>query len=56
MTKIHAEIGILPIGTPTPSLGRYTAQGLKGLKKIEGIRYQATPIGTMIEPDDLDKI
>jgi uncharacterized protein (TIGR00106 family) len=56
MTKIHAEIGILPIGTPTPSLGKYIAQGLKSLKTIEGIRYKTTPMGTMIESDNIDKI
>lgn len=29
MTKIHAEISVLPIGTPTMSLGKYIALGLK---------------------------
>ncbi|MDE1827045.1 MAG: MTH1187 family thiamine-binding protein [Thaumarchaeota archaeon] len=56
MTKIHAEIGVLPIGTSSPSLGKYIANGLKSLQKIEGIRYQVTPMGTMIESDDIDKI
>ncbi|MGB9003416.1 MAG: MTH1187 family thiamine-binding protein [Nitrosotalea sp.] len=56
MTKIHAEIGVLPIGTSSPSLGKYIANGLKSLKKVDGIRYQVTPMGTMIESDDIDKI
>lgn len=42
MTKIHAEIGILLIGTTTPRLSKYIAQGLQGLKKIDGIRYKIT--------------
>ncbi|MDE1762743.1 MAG: MTH1187 family thiamine-binding protein [Thaumarchaeota archaeon] len=56
MTKIHAEIGILPIGTPTTSLGKYIEHGLASLKKIDGIRYETTPMGTMVESEDLDKI
>ena len=56
MTKIHAEIGVLPIGTSSPSLSKYIANGLKNLKKIDGIRYQVTPMGTMIESEDIDKI
>ncbi|MGI0045883.1 MAG: MTH1187 family thiamine-binding protein [Nitrosotalea sp.] len=56
MTKIHAELGILPIGTSSPSLGKYIASGLKNLKKIDGIRYQVTPMGTIIESESIDKI
>lgn len=56
MAKIHAELGILPIGTSTPSLSRYLAHGIKSLDKIEGIRYQTTPMGTIIESEDIDKI
>ncbi|HJU14280.1 MAG TPA: MTH1187 family thiamine-binding protein [Candidatus Nitrosotalea sp.] len=56
MTKIHAELAILPIGTPTPSLGTYIAQGLKGLDRIDGIRFQTTPMGTMIEAEKIEKI
>lgn len=56
MTKIHAELGVLPIGTSSPSLGRYIANGLKKLKKVDGIRYQVTPMGTMIESENIDKI
>ncbi|MDE1726799.1 MAG: MTH1187 family thiamine-binding protein [Thaumarchaeota archaeon] len=56
MTKIHAELGVLPIGTSSPSLGKYIANGVKSLEKIDGIRYQVTPMGTMIESDDINKI
>ncbi len=56
MVKIHAEIGILPIGTSSTSLSKYIAKGIGNLKMIDGIRYQVTPMGTIIESDNIDKI
>lgn len=56
MTKIHAEIGVLPIGTSSTSLSKYIAKGIDRLKKIKGINYQVTPMGTMIESNNIDKI
>lgn len=56
MTKVHAELGVLPIGTSTPSLGKYIAHGLKRLGSIDGIRYQTTPMGTIMEAESIDKI
>ena len=56
MTKIHAEIGVLPIGTSSTSLSKYIASGVESLKKIEGIGFKVTPMGTMLESDDIDKI
>ncbi|MGI0072326.1 MAG: MTH1187 family thiamine-binding protein [Nitrosotalea sp.] len=56
MTKIHAEIGVLPIGTSSTSLSKYIASGVESLKKIEGIKYQVTPMGTMLESNNVDKI
>jgi uncharacterized protein (TIGR00106 family) len=56
MTKVHAEIGVLPIGTPSTSLSKYIAKGVNSLKKIDGIKYQVTPMGTIIESDSIDKV
>ncbi|MGI0068751.1 MAG: MTH1187 family thiamine-binding protein [Nitrosopumilaceae archaeon] len=56
MTKVHAEIGVLPIGTSSTSLSKYIASGVESLKKIEGIKYQVTPMGTMLESNNVDKI
>ena len=56
MTKIHAEIGVLPIGTSSTSLSKYIAGGIESLKKIDGIRYKVTPMGTILESHDIDKI
>lgn len=44
------------LGASSPSLGKYIANGVKSLEKIDGIRYQVTPMGTMIESDDINKI
>jgi len=56
MTKVHAELGVLPIGTSSPSLSKYIASGLQNLKKVDGIRFQVTPMGTMIESENIDQI
>ena len=56
MTKVHAEIGVLPIGTSSTNLSKYIAKGVNSLKKIDGIKYQVTPMGaTIIESDSIDK-
>ena len=56
MAKVHAEIGVLPIGTSSTSLSKYISKGVESLKKIDGIRYQVTPMGTMLESNSVDKI
>ena len=56
MAKVHAEIGVLPIGTSSTSLSKYIARGIDSLKKIEGIRYQVTPMGTLIESNSVDNV
>jgi len=33
MAKVHAEIGVLPIGTSSTSLSKYIAKGVESLKK-----------------------
>ena len=56
MVKVHAEIGVLPIGTSSTSLSKYIAKGINSLRNIEGIKYQVTPMGTVIESNSIDKI
>jgi uncharacterized protein (TIGR00106 family) len=43
------EISVLPVGTPTASLSKYVAGAVKLLEKIKDVRYQLTPMGTVIE-------
>ncbi|MDP3947877.1 MAG: MTH1187 family thiamine-binding protein [bacterium] len=42
------QISIIPLGTPTPSIGDYIALILKHLKENH-IKYHLSPMGTTIE-------
>ena len=50
-----AEFSIHPIGSGT-SVGRYVKVAIGALSKIEGLRYQVTPMATVLESPDLSKI
>ena len=56
MVNVHAELGVLPIGTGSTSLGKYIAKSVSVLKNMHGIKYQVTPMGTLLESDSIDKI
>ena len=43
-----AEITVIPVGTPSPSIGDWIAEAVKVLEK-EGIKYEVSPAGTIIE-------
>ena len=47
--QVIAEVTVVPLGTSSPSLSHYVAGCVECLKKAEGIRYQLTPMGTIIE-------
>ena len=49
------EVTIVPLGTASPSVSRYVAECHKVLAREEGIKYQLTPMSTVIE-GDLDRI
>ncbi|MDH3278405.1 MAG: MTH1187 family thiamine-binding protein [Nitrosopumilus sp.] len=53
---IHAEISIYPIATPTTSVSFYIAKAIESIQKIEGLRYEINPMGTVLESDSIDKI
>lgn len=49
-----AEITIIPIGTSSPSVSAYVAdihRMLQSLSTSNGIRYQLTPMSTIVEGD-----
>jgi uncharacterized protein (TIGR00106 family) len=50
-----AEISVVPLGTKTPSVSPYVARAVKVLEREKDIRYEITPMGTIIE-GDLDRI
>ncbi len=50
-----AEISIVPLGTRTPSLSEYVARAIKVLEQEKGVKYEITPMGTVLE-GDLDRV
>jgi len=50
-----AEVSVVPLGTGTPSVSIYVARAVKILQQEEDVKYEITPMGTIIE-GDLDKI
>ena len=50
-----AEVTIAPLGTGSPSVSRYVAECHKVLAQEKGLKYQLTPMSTIIE-GELDRI
>ncbi|MEW6696386.1 MAG: MTH1187 family thiamine-binding protein [Bacillota bacterium] len=46
-----AEVTVVPLGTGSTSLSSYVAGCVKILEQAEGIKYQLTPMGTILEGD-----
>jgi len=52
---ITAELTIIPIGTSGTSLSNYVAAAVAALDN-NGINYELTGMGTLLESNDLEKI
>jgi uncharacterized protein (TIGR00106 family) len=52
---ITAELTIIPIGTSETSLSKYIAAAVVALDN-NGIKYELTGMGTLLESNDLEKI
>ncbi len=52
---VTAEISLYPVGTDSPSLSFYIAKSIESIQGL-GIKHQTTPMGTILESDDLEKI
>ena len=50
-----AEVSVVPLGTRTPSVSQYVARAVKVLEREKSMKYEITPMGTIIE-GDLDRI
>jgi uncharacterized protein (TIGR00106 family) len=50
-----AEISVVPLGTKTPSVSQYVARAVKVLEQEKSMKYEITPMGTVIE-GNLDEI
>jgi uncharacterized protein (TIGR00106 family) len=49
------DISIVPVGTQSPSVSQYVAGAVRILKSEPDIRYELTPMNTIIE-GDLEKL
>ncbi len=47
--SVIAEIKVLPIGTTTPSLSRYIAACVNTIKQSQGMTYNVTAMGTIVQ-------
>ena len=47
--QVIAEISIVPLATATTSLSRYIAACINTVKQAQGISYQLTAMGTIIQ-------
>lgn len=54
MTKVVAEIAVVPVGTGSPSVSQYVADCVKILA-ASGLKYEVTAMGTIVE-GDLDAV
>jgi uncharacterized protein (TIGR00106 family) len=45
------EISVVPLGTASPSVSHFVAGAVKTLKEARGIKYELTPMGTVVEGD-----
>ncbi|MEA3442475.1 MAG: MTH1187 family thiamine-binding protein [Chloroflexota bacterium] len=52
---VIADISIAPLGTKTSSVSKYVAMAIKILQQEKDIKYELTPMGTVVE-GDLDGI
>ncbi len=55
-TKMIAEFSIVPIGQKDTSLGPWVAEALKAISGVDGIEYELTPMGTIIEAEGMGPI
>jgi uncharacterized protein (TIGR00106 family) len=53
---VMAELSLVPLGTSSTELSTYIAEALKRIKQVKGLKWQLTPMGTIIETDSLDKL
>ncbi|MDG6996960.1 MAG: MTH1187 family thiamine-binding protein [Nitrososphaerota archaeon] len=53
---IFAELSINPIGSGTTSIGKQIDEALKAIKGIQGLKYEANSMGTLLESEKLETI
>lgn len=54
--KVIADFSIIPLGHGETSVGRYVADAINAIKSVKGLEYNVTPMGTILEADDLETV
>jgi len=54
--KVIADFSIIPVGHGETSVGRYVAAAIAAMRGIKGLKYDVTPMGTVLEADTLETI
>jgi uncharacterized protein (TIGR00106 family) len=54
--KVIAYFIIAPVGIKSTSMGSYVAAAVAAMKKVKGLSYEITPMGTVLEADSLETI
>lgn len=54
--SIIADFSIIPVGHGETSVGRYVAEALNAVKKVKGLDFEVTPMGTVLEASNLETI
>ena len=55
-SKVMAEFSILPMGQEGTSISQYVASALMAINGLDGLSYEVTPMGTILEADNLETI
>ena len=50
------EISVVPLGTKTASVSLFVAEAIDILQEEKNIKYQLTPMGTIIEASSVEKL
>jgi len=54
--SVIADFSIVPIGHGETSVGRYVAEAINAVKKVKGLNYEITPMGTVLEASSLETV
>jgi uncharacterized protein (TIGR00106 family) len=54
--SVIADFSIIPVGHGETSVGRYVAEAINAVKKVKGLDYEVTPMGTVLEASNLETV
>ena len=54
--KVIAHFIIAPVEVKSTSMGSYVAAAIKAMNSVKGLKFEITPMGTVMEADSLEPI